>query len=75
MNETPLPFGQLIRNARMRLGIDQAELARLLGKKKSEVNRVEGSESLHEDTMREYAKALGVDILFIFTSVDLAPGA
>ena len=51
-------FGQVIRAARERAGLSQAELAELCGVKQPAVAKWETSRSVTEDTVRRVAKAL-----------------
>lgn len=53
-----MTFGQVIRRARERAGLSQAELAKLCGVKQPSVAKWEKSRSVTEDTVRRVAKAL-----------------
>lgn len=53
-------FGAVLRDARETAGIGVVEMAKRLGVTRQQVWRIEISDSLREETIRGYAKALGL---------------
>jgi len=57
-----LTFGQAIKEAAEKRGVSMYRLAKDLGTHNTRVSRVFKSKNLTERTLREYAKALGLDV-------------
>ncbi len=63
--------GDLLREARLRAGLSQAELARRAGKARSAIGRWERGEVLPSfETLRELVRACGLDIGYGLYSYD-----
>jgi transcriptional regulator with XRE-family HTH domain len=63
-------FGSMLKAARERAGINQAEQARRMGISASAVNRIEsGKRPVCEDTIARYAEALGARVVFELVGV------
>ena len=64
--------GDLLREARLRAGLSQAELARRAGKQRSAIGRWERGEALPSlETLRELIRACGLELSFRIANADL----